>query len=82
MFDEDEYNDDEQERVVDDDAIEGNEAWQEACWAVISAYFDEKGLVRQQLDSFDEFVQMIVQKLLKIHHLLNCKLKFNIIKLN
>uniref|UniRef100_A0A914XX00 DNA-directed RNA polymerase subunit beta n=1 Tax=Panagrolaimus superbus TaxID=310955 RepID=A0A914XX00_9BILA len=65
MFDEDEYNDDEQEQVVDDDAIEGNEAWQEACWAVISAYFDEKGLVRQQLDSFDEFVQMIVQRIVE-----------------
>lgn len=31
MFEEDEYNDDEQEQVVDDDAIEGNEAWQ-ACY--------------------------------------------------
>uniref|UniRef100_A0A7E4UL11 DNA-directed RNA polymerase subunit beta n=1 Tax=Panagrellus redivivus TaxID=6233 RepID=A0A7E4UL11_PANRE len=49
----------------DGDAIEGNEAWQEACWAVISAYFDEKGLVRQQLDSFDEFVQMIVQRIVE-----------------
>jgi hypothetical protein len=28
------------------------ELWQEACWVVISAYFDEKGLVRQQLDRF------------------------------
>jgi DNA-directed RNA polymerase II subunit RPB2 len=25
-------------------------------WAVIQAFFDEKGLVRQQLDSFDEFI--------------------------
>ena len=32
--------------------------WQEACWIVISSYFDEKGLVRQQLDSFNEFVSM------------------------
>jgi len=38
-----------------------NEIWQEACWIVISAYFEEKGLVRQQLDSFDEFIQMNVQ---------------------
>lgn len=22
------------------------------CWTLINAYFDEKGLVRQQLDSF------------------------------
>ncbi|EGT51955.1 CBN-RPB-2 protein [Caenorhabditis brenneri] len=41
------------------------EAWQEACWVVISAYFDEKGLVRQQLDSFDEFVQMNVQRIVE-----------------
>ncbi|KAF3492963.1 hypothetical protein DY000_02054633 [Brassica cretica] len=26
---------------------------QEDAWAVISAYFVEKGLVRQQIDSFD-----------------------------
>ncbi|KAJ9136171.1 hypothetical protein P3X46_033274 [Hevea brasiliensis] len=34
-----------------------NEITQEDAWAVISAYFVEKGLVRQQLDSFDEFIQ-------------------------
>ncbi|KAH0606763.1 DNA-directed RNA polymerase II subunit RPB2 [Morchella sextelata] len=28
----------------------------EDCWQVISAFFDQKGLVSQQLDSFDEFV--------------------------
>ena len=38
---------------------------QEACWVVISAYFDEKGLVRQQLDSFDEFIQMNVQRIIE-----------------
>lgn len=32
---------------------------------VISAYFDEKGLVRQQLDSFDEFIQMNVQRIVE-----------------
>lgn len=26
-------------------------------WAVVRAYFDEKGLVRQQLDSFNECVE-------------------------
>ena len=41
------------------------ELWQEACWIVISAYFDEKGLVRQQLDSFDEFIQMNVQRIVE-----------------
>lgn len=39
--------------------------WQEACWLVISSYFDEKGLVRQQLDSFDEFIQMSVQRIVE-----------------
>eukprot|EP01104_Vermistella_antarctica_P008801 TRINITY_DN2233_c0_g2_i1.p1 TRINITY_DN2233_c0_g2~~TRINITY_DN2233_c0_g2_i1.p1 ORF type:complete len:1180 (+),score=351.20 TRINITY_DN2233_c0_g2_i1:251-3790(+) len=33
------------------------EVSQEDAWTVISSYFDEKGLVRQQLDSFDEFVR-------------------------
>lgn len=42
-----------------------NAIWQEACWIVISAYFDEKGLVRQQLDSFDEFIQMNVQRIVE-----------------
>lgn len=41
------------------------DSWQEACWIVISAYFDEKGLVRQQLDSFDEFIQMSVQRIVE-----------------
>ena len=43
------------------DEIQGD-LWQEACWIVISSYFEEKGLVRQQLDSFDEFIQMNVQR--------------------
>uniref|UniRef100_A0A8B9VQS9 DNA-directed RNA polymerase subunit beta n=1 Tax=Anas zonorhyncha TaxID=75864 RepID=A0A8B9VQS9_9AVES len=30
-----------------------------------SSYFDEKGLVRQQLDSFDEFIQMSVQRIVE-----------------
>ncbi len=32
------------------------EITQEDAWIVIDRYFDEKGLVRQQLDSFDEFI--------------------------
>lgn len=36
---------------------------QEDCWTVISSFFDQKGLVRQQLDSFDEFVQNTMQEL-------------------
>ena len=41
------------------------ELWQEACWIVISSYFEEKGLVRQQLDSFDGFIQNSVQRIVE-----------------
>ncbi|KAI7998251.1 DNA-directed RNA polymerase II subunit RPB2 [Camellia lanceoleosa] len=34
-----------------------DEITQEDAWVVISAYFEEKGLVRQQLNSFKEFIQ-------------------------
>ena len=30
-----------------------------------SSYFDDKGLVRQQLESFDEFIQMSVQRIVE-----------------
>lgn len=36
---------------------------QEECWQIISTFFQEKGLVRQQLDSFDEFVQNTMQEI-------------------
>lgn len=49
--------DTEPEEVIDADA----EISQEDAWAVISAYFEEKGLVRQQLDSFDEFINSNMQ---------------------
>ncbi len=39
--------------------------WQEACWLVISSYFNEKGLVRQQLDSFDDFIQISIQRIIE-----------------
>ena len=42
---------------------EDEEIGQEDAWAVISAYFEEKGLVRQQLDSFDEFIQNTMQEI-------------------
>ncbi|KAI0756840.1 DNA-dependent RNA polymerase II second largest subunit [Daedaleopsis nitida] len=46
---------------------EGEEEYEEIthedCWTVISSFFDQKGLVRQQLDSFDEFVQNTMQEL-------------------
>lgn len=57
---------DRDEEIDDDESDEVTpELYQEACWSVISAYFDEKGLVRQQLDSFDEFIQMSVQRIVE-----------------
>lgn len=37
----------------------------EDCWTVISSFFEAKGLVSQQLDSFDEFVQTTMQELVE-----------------
>ncbi|EGD81574.1 DNA-directed RNA polymerase II polypeptide [Salpingoeca rosetta] len=38
-----------------------SQEWPQGCWDVINAYFNEKGLVRQQLDSFDHFIQYGIQ---------------------
>ncbi|GMM27659.1 DNA-directed RNA polymerase II core subunit [Martiniozyma asiatica (nom. inval.)] len=35
----------------------------EDCWTVISSFFETKGLVAQQLDSFEEFVESSIQDL-------------------
>ena len=40
---------------------EDEEITQEDSWHVISAFFEEKGLVRQQLESFDDFLQYKMQ---------------------
>ncbi len=36
---------------------------QEDAWEVIDKYFEEKGLVSQQIDSFDEFLKNTIQEL-------------------
>ncbi|XP_043915093.1 DNA-directed RNA polymerase II subunit RPB2 [Protopterus annectens] len=59
------YDPDEDMQYEEDDDEITADLWQEACWIVISSYFDEKGLVRQQLDSFDEFIQMSVQRIVE-----------------
>lgn len=47
-----------------DEAYEGDsEITSEDCWTVISVFFHEKGLVSQQLDSFDEFIESTIQGL-------------------
>jgi DNA-directed RNA polymerase II subunit RPB2 len=47
--------------MMDEDDDE--EITQEDAWTVISSYFETKGLVRQQLDSFDEFIQNTMQEI-------------------
>ncbi|KAI0052523.1 DNA-dependent RNA polymerase II second largest subunit [Auriscalpium vulgare] len=44
---------------------EYEEITQEDCWTVISSFFDEKGLVRQQLDSFNDFVHHSMQEMIE-----------------
>ena len=45
-------------------AVEGEEEiGQEDAWTVISSFFEEKGLARQQLDSFNEFIQHTMQEI-------------------
>lgn len=41
-----------------------DEWWHDASWEVINAYFNEKGLVRQQLDSFNEFSGVTMQEII------------------
>lgn len=55
---EDEY---EYENYGDEEEEEG--ITPEDCWTVISSFFETKGLVSQQTDSFDEFTQTTIQDL-------------------
>ncbi|KAJ8522034.1 hypothetical protein ONZ45_g1355 [Pleurotus djamor] len=52
-----------EDNFMDEEDDGSEEISQEDCWTVISSFFAEKGLVRQQLDSFDEFVQNTMQEL-------------------
>ncbi|CDK29229.1 unnamed protein product [Kuraishia capsulata CBS 1993] len=50
--------------ALDDDVYKvGDAITTEDCWTVISAFFEEKGLVSQQLESFDEFIETAIQEL-------------------
>lgn len=68
MYGESEHADETLEKIIERDEEEheddeGGEIGQDDAWAVISAYFEDKGLVRQQLDSFDEFIQNTMQEI-------------------
>jgi DNA-directed RNA polymerase II subunit RPB2 len=56
------YVDDIEDEYEDD---EGGDITSEDCWAVISSFFDTKGLVSQQLDSYDEFTRNTIQDIVK-----------------
>lgn len=49
--------------VEEPDMEDEEEISQEDAWIVISSFFEEKGLVRQQLDSFNEFVSNTMQEI-------------------
>ncbi|KAG8760675.1 DNA-dependent RNA polymerase II [Serendipita sp. 396] len=38
---------------------------QEDCWTVIASFFERRGLVRQQLDSFNEFINNTIQDIVE-----------------
>lgn len=48
--------------VDDDEPIS-----QEDYWTVINSFFEEKGLVRQQLESFNEFIENTMQEIVDDH---------------
>lgn len=55
-----EYEEDSEYEYAD---IEDAPVTAEDCWTVISSFFDTKGLVSQQLDSFDEFISSTMQQI-------------------
>ncbi|KAI9807493.1 MAG: DNA-dependent RNA polymerase II [Sarcosagium campestre] len=59
----DEFDDDQ----VEYDDYDDSTITAEDCWTVISAFFECKGLVSQQLESFDEFSATTVQQLIEEH---------------
>lgn len=48
-----------------DDGEDLGEITQQGCWEIITAFFEENGLVQQQLSSFNEFVSNTVQELVE-----------------
>ncbi|KAI9055786.1 hypothetical protein LZ554_000727 [Drepanopeziza brunnea f. sp. 'monogermtubi'] len=64
----DQYQDDyeyEQEEDQFEEEEEDDGITAEDCWMVISSFFEAKGLVSQQVDSFDEFVSTTMQELVE-----------------
>jgi len=49
--------------AYEDEQSDPDKITQEDCWTIIGSFFESKGLVRQQLDSFDEFLANTIQEL-------------------
>lgn len=58
-----EYGGDELEGFMHEGEDPEAQVTQRDAWAVISAFFEERGLVKQQLDSFDQFIETTMQEL-------------------
>lgn len=50
------------EAKTNNNSVKNKEISTEDAWTVISSFFEQKGLVRQQLDSFDQFVRVKMQE--------------------
>ncbi len=48
-----------------------SELEQEDVWTVIDAYFRKKGLINQQTDSFDEFIENTMQEIIDTNGKIN-----------
>jgi DNA-directed RNA polymerase II subunit RPB2 len=59
----DEPKEEEQERNFGYGEEEEDQIKQEDYWTIITTFFEEKGLVRQQLESFNEFVENTMQEI-------------------
>jgi DNA-directed RNA polymerase II subunit RPB2 len=50
-----------------DDYLDSEEISQDDLWVVISSFFDEMGLVQQQLSSFNEFIETTLNDVMEEH---------------
>lgn len=68
LLPQEEIDDEEDDLLQDDKPISQIDSW-----VVIKAYFDEKGLVRQQLDSFDQFITNTITEVVEETPVINLK---------
>jgi DNA-directed RNA polymerase II subunit RPB2 len=61
----DSYTGQQGEGYLDGDSEDSGEITQQGCWEIITSFFEENGLVQQQLSSFDEFVNNTIQELVE-----------------